>query len=124
MHNTLDAPVNKDAANVTDSSVRSNVQKVDLGDLEVETLKGTNVRQLSPITRQLNKLAGATLDQLESQVQARAIREQLKDNLLLRLKYKGRNVEDSKTLMERNNKLVKILKNQVNTIVAPDDQKY
>ena len=124
MYNTLDAPINKDAANITDSSARSNVQQVDLGPLEVETMKGTNIRHLSPITRQLNKLAGNTLNQLDSQIHALTIREQLKDNLLMRMKYKGKNVEDSKQLMEKNTKLVKILKNQINTLVAPDDQKY
>ena len=44
MHSTLDAPINKDAANVTDSSAQSNVQVVDLGQLELETMKGTNIR--------------------------------------------------------------------------------
>lgn len=124
MHNTLDAHINKDAANVTDSSAQSNIQKVDLGQLEVETMKGTNIRQLSPITRKLNKLTGNTLDQLDSQIQALTIRAQLKDNLLMRLKYKGKEVEDSKQLMAKNTKLVKILRNQINTIVAPDEQKY
>lgn len=62
-YNTIDhAAVNKDAANVTDSSAYSNVNMVDLGVLEVETIRGTNIRQLSPITRQLNRLTGATLN--------------------------------------------------------------
>ena len=39
---------------ITDSSVRSNIQKVDLGEFEIETMEGTNVRQLSPITRKMN----------------------------------------------------------------------
>ena len=69
-------------------------------------------------------MTGATLNQLDNQVHALAIREQLKDKLLMRMKYKGQDVEDSKRLMEKNTKLVKILKNQINSIVAPDEQKY
>lgn len=69
--NMLDSSaINKDAANVTDSSAKSNINVVDLGLMEVETIKGTNIRQLSPITRQLNKLSGATLNQIEAKIQA------------------------------------------------------
>lgn len=43
--NMLDSSaINKDAANVTDSSAKSNINVVDLGLMEVETIKGTNIR--------------------------------------------------------------------------------
>lgn len=43
--NTVEtSAINKDAANVTDSSAKSNINVLDLGLLEVETIKGTNIR--------------------------------------------------------------------------------
>ena len=53
-----------------------------------------------------------------------AIKKELKTNLLMRMQAWGAVIEDSKTLMERNTKLVKILKNLINTLVAPDEDKY
>ena len=69
-------------------------------------------------------MTGATLDQLEAKIQALSIKKELKDNLLMRLQQKGVFVEDSKTLIEKNTKVVKILKNQISTLVAPDEDKY
>ena len=47
------------------SSAHSNTQKVIFGERELETLKGTKISGLSPITRHMNAHANTTLKQMD-----------------------------------------------------------
>lgn len=111
------------------SSAQSNVGKLNLGDVELETMKGTNIRQLSPITRQMNKQAKFTLNQLDQFKLQKSIAEKLRDKVsrMMKINNEASKVEqhdNSTTMMEENTKMLKLMKNQLNNLVAPDVDKY
>lgn len=55
---------------------------------EIETMKGTKLNQLSPITKKMNKVTDKTIEKLDIYQKKMKIKEEVKLNLLMRMKQK------------------------------------
>lgn len=66
-----------DTVSQASSSAVSNVQRVRFGNREIETIKGTRIDKLSPMTRQMNIQAQVTLRQLEVKAAKRDLMSRL-----------------------------------------------
>ena len=49
---------------------------------EIETMKGTKINQLSPITKKMNKVTDQTIEKLDIYQKKMKIKEEIKINLL------------------------------------------
>jgi CRISPR/Cas system endoribonuclease Cas6 (RAMP superfamily) len=61
---------------------------VQVGMKELETMKGTKLNQLSPITKKMNKVTDKTIEKLDIYQKKMKIKEEVKLNLLMRMKQK------------------------------------
>jgi hypothetical protein len=56
-----------------------------IGDHPVETMMGSRINQLSPITKKMNKIAKSTHDQIEMYAKKQKINEELRETLWLKM---------------------------------------
>jgi len=61
---------------------------VQVGMKELETMKGSKLNQLSPITKKMNKVTDKTIEKLDIYQKKMKIKEEVKLNLLMRMKQK------------------------------------
>ena len=67
------------------SSAQSFTQTLKIGGRQVETMKGTKLTHLSPITRRMNKIAMKTISQIENHQTQMKVRDELRETLRARM---------------------------------------
>lgn len=106
-----------------------------IGNHEVDIMKGAKIGQLSPITKKMNKVAKSTMDQIETFKKKQKANEELRETLWLKMQANKNkdNTEEStndeaentaKAILAKNSQQIKILKNDLRSIVAPEESKY
>ena len=98
-------------------------------------MMGAKINQLSPITKKMNKLASGAFDHMDILKKRQKAQEELRETLKLKRQFAKANGQSEDTthddvvnnpgaILQKNSLRIKILQNDLKSIVAPEEDKY